>query len=66
MAQKFYSPDEVATILGVSRSYVYQQIQRNNITYRKFGHMVRISDDDLDEFVNREVYHPSMAGEANV
>ena len=59
MSQKYYSPEDVSNILGVSKNYVYKQIRENNITYRKLGQMVRISDDDLEEFVNREV-HPMV------
>ena len=55
MAQKFYSPKEVADILGVSKRFVYQLIAENKISYRKLNTLVKFTDDDIEEYVNQDV-----------
>ena len=53
--QKLYSMDEVSEMLGVSKSYLYKQVQNRNIWHRKIGNLIKFSDDDIEEFINREV-----------
>ena len=53
--KKLYSMDEVSDMLGVSKSYLYKQVQNRNIWHRKIGNLIKFSDDDIEEFINREV-----------
>jgi len=47
--------DQVAEILGIHRSTVYEMIQKREITRVKFGRSVRIRRLDLEKFINDHV-----------
>ena len=53
---RFLCPDEVATVLTVSRSYVYKLVQKGALRSHRIGSKggpIRVSDGDLIEFISR-------------
>ena len=44
---------EVAQILNISRALAYRMMQRGDIKVVKFGKSVRVSERDLQEFINK-------------
>ena len=64
MNSKLLKANEVAEILGVSRSFAYQLMRRGQITSVRIGRSIRVRPDDLDLFIKdneiregREVIH---------
>jgi excisionase family DNA binding protein len=52
--QKFYTAKDVAEILNVSLRTVRRHIKSKALIAHKFGpHMVRIAEDDLQDFIDR-------------
>lgn len=45
--RKYFSPADVAAYLGISRSYVYQLIDRRKIEAHRFGKSVRVSREEV-------------------
>lgn len=45
--RKYYSPADVAEYLGVSRSFVYQLIERGDLEANRFGKTVRVPKDEI-------------------
>ena len=53
---RFLTPDEVSVVLNVSRSHVYQLVQRGTIPSHRIGNgrgPIRVSDRDLLDFISR-------------
>lgn len=49
---KLLKVDEVASVLNVTKSFVYQLIRAAKLPAVHFGKAVRIHPDDLDQFIN--------------
>ncbi len=47
---KYFSPADVAAYLGISRSYVYRLIERDELEANRFGRAVRISREEILRF----------------
>lgn len=52
MSRILYTPAEVAEKLKVNREVIYKWLQRGKLKGRKIGKLWRVSDSDLDEFLN--------------
>jgi len=53
-SKQFYTPEEVARLLGVSTMTVYRLIKSKTLGAIKFGHKnLRISQKDLDDFIQK-------------
>ena len=50
---KFYTVDEIAELLKVNKFTVYRWINEKRIVVTKFGASVRISEKDLEDFIER-------------
>ncbi|ARK32531.1 helix-turn-helix transcriptional regulator [Halalkalibacter krulwichiae] len=46
-----YTPDEIATILKISRYTVYEMIKRGELQAYRIGRKMRIDDKDLQEYI---------------
>ena len=51
---KFYTPEEVANILRISKHTVYELIKRKELKSKKIGRVYRISEEALREFTEEE------------
>ena len=49
--EKFYSPEEVATMLNVHLKTIYNWIQAKKLVAVKAGHLWRIPQSALEEFL---------------
>lgn len=49
----FYTPDEVAKILKISRFTVYEMIKRGELKASRIGRKMRIEPEDLDVYINQ-------------
>ncbi|MHB1939270.1 MAG: helix-turn-helix domain-containing protein [Candidatus Dormibacteria bacterium] len=49
------SVNEVASLLGCGRTYVYGMIQRGELPVVKLGRLTRIPASELEEFVRKQV-----------
>jgi excisionase family DNA binding protein len=49
---KFYTPQEIAELLKVSKRTVYRYLHTGKLKASKFGHW-RISKEDLDKFIKK-------------
>lgn len=49
--EKIYTPQEVADQLKIKKSTVYELIKRGELTSAKVGKQIRISQDQLDEYL---------------
>lgn len=47
------TPDEAATMLRISKSYLYELKSRNRIPYIKVGSNLRFRPQDLQSFVDK-------------
>jgi len=56
ITEKLLTAEEVAEILGISRSKAYRMMRVKEIPTITIGKNVRVSEDDLEEFIleNRE------------
>jgi|WetSurMetagenome_2_1015567.scaffolds.fasta_scaffold81633_2 prophage regulatory protein len=55
MLNKLLKPNEVAQILGVSRSFAYQLIKKGEIASIQMGRSVRVRPEDLDAFIQQRM-----------
>ena len=61
MAQnKSLSTQEVAQILHVSKSTIYELIRRGEINSYKIGRKVRFTQDDVDAYIARSRHEQSV------
>ena len=58
MFTKLLKPKEVAQILGVSKSFVYQLIKRRQIVSIRIGQSTRVRPEDLDAFIQQRMQKP--------
>ncbi|MFA5445775.1 MAG: helix-turn-helix domain-containing protein [Bacteroidales bacterium] len=52
MNSVLYTPSEVAEKLRVNREVIYKWLQAGKLKGRKIGNLWRVSESDLDEFLN--------------
>jgi excisionase family DNA binding protein len=52
MVEKLYSPEEAADLLGISLRTMRTMIKREEIRHVRIGRLVRISDGDLQTFID--------------
>ena len=52
-ALKMVSVEEAAKIIGISRSYMYQLVNGEDVKSCKVGKLIKIRTSDLEEFVNK-------------
>lgn len=55
MASKLLKADEVAAILGVSKSFVYQIVRTGQLPAVHIGTAVRVRPEDLEAFVQENL-----------
>ena len=53
---------EAAELLGVKTQTLYVWVAQHRVPHRKIGRLVRFTDADLEEFVNKQK-QPSMSPE---
>jgi excisionase family DNA binding protein len=52
--KQFYSPEEVAEKLSLSRTQIYRYINSGKLKTHRFGkRAIRISEEDLQEFLKQ-------------
>ena len=51
MDQQFLKAEEIARILGLSRSYVYRLLQHGDLPAIRIGRTVRVRRVDLEKFI---------------
>lgn len=52
MVEKLYSPEEAANLLGVSLRTMRTIIKNGEIRHVRIGRLVKISDGDLQKFID--------------
>ena len=60
MADKFYTPDELAALLKVTRQAIYNWIQQGRMEAVRIGRTVRIPADEVERLL-REGRSPRQA-----
>jgi len=63
---KIYRPQEVADQLKIKKATVYELIKRGELKSAKVGKQIRISQDQLDEYLTRTNQKKEEAGFTNV
>ena len=53
MVEKLLNANEVATKLNISRSKAYALLRDGSIEVVKFGRSIRVTEDALDRFINK-------------
>ncbi|MEQ6376524.1 helix-turn-helix transcriptional regulator [Bacillaceae bacterium S4-13-56] len=53
MSQTFYTPEEVASLLKLSKYTIYEMIKRNEIKASRVGRRLRIDQKDLDTYLHQ-------------
>ena len=48
--------NEVASLLGCGRTYVYGMIQRGELPVVKLGRLTRVPASELEEFIRKQVF----------
>ncbi len=56
--QPWFSPKEAAAAIGMSEGFIYDELGRKVLPACKFGRRIRISREDLEEYI-REHEHDS-------
>ncbi len=64
--EKIYRPQEVADQLKIKKATVYELIKRGELKSAKVGKQIRISQDQLDEYLTRTNQKKEEAGFTNV
>ncbi len=65
MNNNFLTPLEVAEILKLKKNTVYEMIKRGDLRASKLGKQLRISREDLEEFLNGQSNHPQSTAPAS-
>jgi putative molybdopterin biosynthesis protein len=52
--EKYYTPEEIAANLKVSRKTIYNWIQKGHLKAVKIGHFWRISESELNRLLKGE------------
>ncbi len=55
MNEELYTPQEVADILRIKKSTVYEMIKRGEFKCKKIGRQFRIGKADLDNYLNNKL-----------
>lgn len=55
--EKFYTPEEIAANLKVSRKTIYNWIQEGRLKAVKIGHFWRISESELNRLLKGDEQH---------
>jgi len=50
---KYYTVEEIAEMLKMNKFTVYKWVQNKQIKFIKIGSSVRISEDDLQEYLDK-------------
>jgi putative molybdopterin biosynthesis protein len=53
LTKKFYRPDEIAQLFGVSRRTIYRLIHRRKLSAIKVGRSVRVPHEELQRLKKR-------------
>ena len=56
-ALKLLNADDIAEILGISRSKVYQLMKSGDLPSVRIGKSVRVRKRDLEEFIKTSIYY---------
>jgi len=59
------SPLEVSQKLGMGKSWVYKRLRSGEIPSIKLGHNLKVRPSDLEEYLEKQHYHPSSGEEAS-
>ncbi|MFV0343722.1 MAG: substrate-binding domain-containing protein [Anaerocolumna sp.] len=59
MSQEFYTPMEVADLLKIKKSTVYELIKRGELKCIKVGKQFRVLKNDLDLYLNHDMVRPT-------
>jgi len=59
MVEKLLNGNEVAQILGISRSQAYMLMRNGIIEVIRFGRSVRVTEEALARFINESTVNPS-------
>ena len=51
--QKFYTPDELANLLNLSKSTVYRLTDKKLISTYKLGNSLRFAKQDIEEYLQK-------------
>jgi len=54
----YFSPSEVAQIMGVTRDTVYSMISRKQLDAYRFGRSRRITPEQIEDCLNRRYQRP--------
>lgn len=52
--ETYYTVDDLAKMFKVNVMTVYRLIEKGKIKYTKFGGSIRISEDNLKEYLNKK------------
>lgn len=55
--RKYLTVREVADYFGLSRSYVYQIVNRRDLKAHRFGNALRVSRDEVLRYERESAYH---------
>lgn len=54
MEDRYFTAEEIAKLLNVSRAHAYRLIKRGDIASVEFGHAVRVSSEDLMRYLKEK------------
>lgn len=54
---------EAAALLGVKTQTLYLWVSARRVPHRKIGRLVRFTEADLEEFVNKQLRAPAIPGD---
>lgn len=61
---RFYTAQEVASIWKVSRSLVYALMKRGELATVRIGHLPRVTEQGMNDYVERQAQNALDASEA--
>lgn len=53
--EDFFSPKQIASRLSLDRKTIYRAIDRGELRAHRFGNAIRVSSNDLENWINRSV-----------
>lgn len=51
--------DEIASMLNISKSFVYKLIQQGELPVVRMGRAVRVRLEDLNAYIEKSIYFPN-------
>jgi excisionase family DNA binding protein len=51
---RFYSPEDLAVYLGVSKTTIYRLVEKRVIPFYKIGGSLRFKENDVNEYVEKQ------------